>query len=170
MRDKSKEPVAFMWSVLLAPLIIRNKHHHQQTVDWYKNFSRHHQRTKQVEGLLWAIENFLSKTERKPDVLRLCCMTDPKELKLVMEALFPLWESYELQTTMRERLKKFNRWKTDQMVTPVVTGSDLKGLGYQDGPGMGIWLETAFQMQLEGVSKEDLMLFFQRISHKQTSD
>jgi tRNA nucleotidyltransferase/poly(A) polymerase len=170
MRDKSKEPVTFMWSVLLAPLIIRNKHHHQQTVDWYKNFSRHHQRTKQLEGLLRATEDFLRKTERKPDVLRLCCMTDPKELELVMEALFPLWESYELQSTIRERLKNFNRWKTDQMVTPVVTGSDLKRLGYQDGPEMGIWLEAAFQMQLEGVLKEDLLSFFQRISHKQTSD
>ncbi|MDW7672123.1 MAG: hypothetical protein SCK57_02070 [Bacillota bacterium] len=170
-REKSTDPVSFMWSVLLAPLIICSKNQmmsrhgkdplHQQMVDGYKNFSRHHQRADRVAGLLRATENFLWRTERKADVLRLCGMTDPQDLELIVETLFPLWELYGMQSMIRKNLRKFNRWKTNQTIKPVVTGNDLKALGYQDGPEMGIWLEAAFQMQLEGVLKEDLMSFFQ---------
>lgn len=176
MRAQSGDPLLLMWGALLAPLLltkvgsgvtetqIRKKQ--QEMMDWYGTLNRQQTQKGQLDGLLTASASFFKMTHRPSDVKRLCLITDFDELELLIRTLLPLWKEMRSRSAAEQALHRFRRWRPTESLAPVVRGSDLKLLGYPPGKEMGIWLEAAFQMQLEGVEKEAILIFFRNLRNQ----
>lgn len=171
IRKRSADPLQLMWGTLLAPLVMtcggkettgREFKDFTAVIDWFRTISRHHRRTDSLEGLLRGTKSFLNLTHRREDVIRLSLMTDAEELNLLLEALAPWWKSTGQLNMIKRQQRNLKRWHPKHRIRPLITGSDLSRLDYIPGPRMGIWLEMAFQMQLEGVTASDILNFFEK--------
>ena len=159
-RGEVNDPLSFMWAVLLASLALVGPDKRTSVVAWFENISRHLALTKRIDGLLQCAAEFAEKTRRRSDVARLTLMTDSQDLVMTMEVLTPLWEHVQWQEQIVQSLRRFRNWMPKEPVKRLVRGRDLKTLGYPSDHRMAAWLEIAFQLQLEGVSRDIILKYF----------
>ncbi len=174
LRNQSANPVQWMWGVLLSVRILSEYQYNQgidqkevtnRVIRQYAELSNHHNHTKFINGILWGIKNFQHYAMRKPDVARLSLGVDLDELGLVIIALTPFWKHSGNLAKVQQAMNRINNLRPQEKIRPLVKGIDLKKWGYNQGKTMGILLETAFQMQLEGVTKKQMEVYFEKFQH-----
>lgn len=92
-----------------------------------------------------------------------------KELLLLSEADF-------LGRTIDREYRPIQEWfvnrvqslglRLDRVIQPLVQGRDLLRLGYKPGPQLGSILKNAFELQLEGKNKEEILHCIHRTRNK----
>lgn len=174
LRNQSYSPVQWMWGVLLSVRMLSEYQYNQGTtqkeiqnrvIRQYAELSNHHDHTRFITEILWGIKNFQHYAMRKPDVARLSLGVDLDELGVAVTALTPFWKHSGNQIKIQQAMNRINNLKPQAKIRPLVKGIDLKKWGYNQGKTMGILLETAFQMQLEGITKKQMEVYFKKFQH-----
>ena len=161
-RRDSKEPLLLMWCVLLAPLFLQGYPPSGLTPKGLSEQRYQSKRLKSIKDRLEALQILLTVSPRKPDMIRVCRKTHPEELERLVLSLIPLWETWGMEEKVTHQLETFRTLRPERVPKPVVTGEDLMRAGVVSGPALGTSVKTAYEMQMEGVAKEDIIAFFRK--------
>jgi len=171
LRDQATKPGPWMWGVLLSTCLLTaiSSHQKQKQIKGYgelirkfEALSNHAEHTHYVSQILWGICHFQDHSHREPDIKRLSLEVDLDDMMLVLEALAPYWKQTGNLPQVLQAVNRVRKMRPEHKIKPLVKGSDLKKWGFPEGKTMGVLLETAFQMQLEGVTKEQMERFFKK--------
>lgn len=171
LRNQSANPVQWMWGVLLSVCMLSEHQQSPETdqreirsrvIRQYAELSNHHDHTRFITEISWGIKNFQLYAERKADVLRLSLGVNLDELMLTITALAPFWSYIGRDSEVHQAMYRIKKWRPQEKIKPLVKGTDLKKWGFEQGKTMGVLLETAFQMQLEGVTEKQMEAYFKK--------
>ena len=167
-REQSDSPELFMWSLLQFhryPILFDGKPFQSLAETEKKKrclreirhsfyaLSRHHQKSVSLEQRVKALD-LLTKANRPADFLRMALLFSEEEMTLFAEAL-----------EMGDKIRMIRSYWPQNPPNRKFNGKKLKKLGIPAGPQMGVWMETIFQLQLEGVGERDLEIFVQKNRH-----
>lgn len=176
IKDKSKNPIAFMLSALLhdvgKPSVttemngrITSAKHEIVGEEIARSFlQRITTEKKLIEAVCSLVKNHMRPHFLYPDgtdkaIRRLAVDVDIDEILLIAEAdsvgKRNNGEDFEvIRKWFKEKLTELN---ADKKITPLVTGKDLIKLGMKPGKHFKVILDKAFDMQLEGQSKDNIL-------------
>lgn len=171
LRRQAAKPGPWMWGVLLSNCLLvttaqyskeERLQKRSELIRKFETLSNHAEPTRYVSQILWGICHFQHHSQREPDVKRLSLGVDLDEMELTVEALMPYWKQMGNRPQVLQAINRINKMRPEHEIKPLVKGSDLKKWGFTQGKSMGMLLETAFQMQLEGVEKEQMERYFKK--------
>ncbi|RQD69187.1 MAG: CCA tRNA nucleotidyltransferase [Tindallia sp. MSAO_Bac2] len=167
-REQSSWSEMFMWAAILHcqyPEIFKGspdqslaERNEKESIyskirkDFYE-FSRHHQKSKELESRIRALAIIIS-SDRAADYRRLSLLMKKEEAFLSAKVL-----------RLREKMKLIVSYCPTEAPKPFVKGKDLSKLGIPKDARMGFLLKVAFQLQLEGISKHQIMDYIQKNHH-----
>mgnify|MGYP001080071496 CR=1 FL=1 len=171
LRSQATKPGLWMWGVLLSTSLLSStsQHHKGQLIKGYgelvrkfEALSNHAEHTHYVSEILWGLCHFQDHSWREPDVKRLSLGVNLDDMTLVVEALTPYWKQMGNQIQVLQAMNRVGKMRPQHKIRPLVKGSDLNKWGFSEGKVMGVLLETAFQMQLEGITKGQMEQVFKK--------
>lgn len=171
LRGASLQPRLYMWGLLLFTCALAEKREETQwpdnqwqekTIRAFRQLSHHRQHAESLSALLRGLVHFQDYSHRGPDAARLSMVCNLEELDLAVEGLLPCWQHAGLLKPVLEAANRLKKRGPREKISPQVTGGDLKQWGYQEGKNMGLLLDIAFQMQLEGVARATIEHYFKK--------
>ncbi|MFA9459976.1 CCA tRNA nucleotidyltransferase [Thiohalorhabdus methylotrophus] len=122
---------------------------------WLRGVDRGQRRARTVRALLreqGAVNALAAARAGRPDYRRLACRVDTDLLLRLAEALHEAEAPGSSGYPAGEQARAI--WSAEGLLgrapEPLLAGRDLQALGVPAGPGLGRWLETAFEAQLDG--------------------
>ena len=183
LRDKSNYPIAFMLASVCHDLgkitttqVLENgdiiSYHHENDMEiidcFLKNITNNNDLISSVKLLV--------KTHMRPNIIASNESTDKSIRKLIVDTSGKLVNIYdaillskadrlgrtinnistdELEQWWKNRLTKVNGEKTK--IEPLIKGSDLISMGYNQGKEFKYILDKAFKLQIDGLSKDEII-------------
>ncbi len=182
LKDKSNYPIAFMLAAVCHDLgkITTTRHLHGKIVSY--NHENELQLTKKFlknitnnNDLTYSVM-LLVKNHMRPNILAKNNSSDKAVRRLIVETNSKLvniqdvillskadrlgrgsddLDSYDIDKWWKEKLVTVNENKTS--ILPLVNGKDLIQMGYVQGAEIGEILKEAFELQIRGLSKEEII-------------
>lgn len=182
LREKSNYPIALMLAAVCHDLgkITTTRHLHGRIVSYnhenelhltkkfLKNITNNNDLTHEVMILVknHMRPNVLAKNKSSDKAIRkLIVDTSSKIINIQDELLLSIadrtgrasddLEEYDIDGWWKDKLSSVNENKTT--IVPLVTGKDLMEIGYVQGEELGKTLKYAFDLQISGLSKKEIL-------------